>query len=258
MKTSLGVVAVLVVVAAVAYWFTRANSTPPSVVLTPASAAPEVMPISHASLVLKWGATTVYADPVGAADAYAAAPRPDIVLVTHEHGDHFNAITLAALMGSSTILVVPQSVADKLPENLKSNLVIMKNNEQRAVGPLNIEAVPSYNLRPDALEFHPKGRDNGYIVSDNTTRVYIPGDTEDTPEMRALQDIDIAFVPMNLPYTMTVEKAADAVLTFRPKQVYPYHYRELAGLGDVARFKALVNATNPNIDVILANWYPQQ
>ncbi len=115
-----------------------------------------------------------------------------------------------------------------------------------------------YNL-PDAenKDRHTKGRGNGYLLSDGMMRVYIAGDTAGTPEMRALTNIDIALIPMNLPYTMGVDEAADAVLAFRPKKVYPYHYRSPDGLADVNRFRDLVTAGNANIEVVLAAWYPK-
>lgn len=120
-----------------------------------------------------------------------------------------------------------------------------------------IEAIPMYNLRKEALKFHEKGRGNGYILTLGGERVYISGDTEDIPEMRNLENIDIAFVCMNLPYTMTVESAASAVLDFKPKKVYPYHYRGTEGLSDVGKFKTLVNEGDSSIDVIQLDWYPK-
>ena len=112
-----------------------------------------------------------------------------------------------------------------------------------------------YNLREEALKFHTKGRGNGYVFSIDNQRIYFSGDTEDIPEMRALKNIDKAFVCMNLPYTMTVESAADAVLEFKPKEVYPYHYRGTVGLSDVAKFKSLVNKGNAEIKVVQLDWY---
>ena len=115
-----------------------------------------------------------------------------------------------------------------------------------------------YNLRDEALKFHTKDRGNGYVLTLGDERVYISGDTEDIPEMRKLKDIDIAFVCMNLPYTMTVESAASAVLDFKPKQVYPYHYRGTKGLSDVGKFKDIVNDADPEIEVIQLDWYPNR
>jgi L-ascorbate metabolism protein UlaG (beta-lactamase superfamily) len=215
----------------------------------------KISPVTHASLVLTLRDTVIYVDPVESPFLYASEPKPDVILITHEHQDHFDTSTLSALATPSTLFVVPPSVAEKLPANLKQNLVVVKNGEMQTVNGVSIEAVPAYNIREDALKFHPEGRDNGYILSADGARVYIAGDTEGTPEMRALQNIDIAFVPMNLPYTMPVEDAADAVLSFKPKQVYPYHYRTPDGFSDVQKFKELVNANDETIEVVLADWY---
>ncbi len=213
-----------------------------------------VTSIAHASLMLTFGTAVVYADPTDAS-LFADKPAADIILVTHEHGDHFSTSTLLALVGTSTTLIVPQSVADKLPQALKARATILKNGEGTTTNDIRIEAVPAYNLRSEALQFHPKGRDNGYVLEGSGKRVYIAGDTEGTPEMRALQNIDIAFVPMNLPYTMDVDAAADAVLAFKPKQVYPYHFRGQDGLSDIVRFQQLVNTGDPTIEVKMGNWY---
>lgn len=217
-----------------------------------------VTPVEHASLALSWANTTVLIDPVGSSSKYASLPKPDVIFITHIHPDHFSTTTLEAVAASSTIIVAPQNVADQLPAGLKGQAVAMNNGDTQAFGPLSATAVPAYNLRSDALQFHPKGRDNGYVLEKDGYRVYIAGDTEGTPEMRALKDIDIAFVPMNLPYTMSAEEAADAVAAFAPKTVYPYHYRGQSGLGDVAAFKELVGKSSPDTSVILENWYPEQ
>ncbi len=204
--------------------------------------------------MLQRAEATLCIDPVGDASLYASLPRPNIILVTHEHHDHFSVPTLEALMGDGTLLVTNPRVADLLPENLKKNLVVMKNGDTHTVGPLTINAIPAYNTRPEAAQYHPQGRDNGYVLESSGNRVYIAGDTEGTPEMLQLQDIDIAFVPMNLPYTMPIEDAAQAVLAFKPKQVYPYHYRD----SNVEQFKSLVQAGDPAIEVVLATWYPKR
>ncbi len=217
-----------------------------------------VTPIEHASLVLTWDDKTIYADPIGNASLYAGQQEPDLILITHEHGDHFSTSTLLALVATSTKLIVPQSVADQLPVGLKERAIILKNGDVIQELGLSIQAIPAYNIRPEAMQYHPQGRDNGYVLEGGDTRVYIAGDTEGTPEMRALQDIDIAFIPMNLPYTMSIGDAADAVLAFKPAKVYPYHYRGVEGLSDVEKFKQLVAAGNSSIEVVLANWYPTQ
>ena len=122
----------------------------------------------------------------------------------------------------------------------------------------SVEAVPMYNLREEALKFHSKGRGNGYVLTIDGQRLYFSGDTEDIPEMRALKNIDKAFICMNLPYTMTEESAASAVLEFKPKQVYPYHYRGNPNVSDVSKFKTLVNQGDANIEVVQLDWYPNQ
>lgn len=216
-----------------------------------------VQPIQHASLVLTVKGKTIYADPAGGAANYQGIAAPDIILVTDIHGDHFDPGTLAAVETSNTVLVVPQAVADKLPASHKSKLVILNNGDKTEQAGISITAIPMYNLPPSAGAMHPKGRGNGYVLGIGGKNVYLSGDTEGIPEMRSLQNIDVAFVCMNLPYTMDVNQAADAVLAFKPKIVYPYHYRGQNGLSDVNAFKNLVNAGNKDIEVRLRNWYPK-
>lgn len=237
--------------------------SPNTVIQTPSTLTTTSMPIpslkidaiNHASFVLNWGETTIFADPVGDAALYANASEPELILITHEHGDHFNTTTIEAKVTPDTVIVVPQSIAGKLPESLKKHLVILKNGESTVFKDITIQAVPAYNLREEDKNKHPQSRDNGYVLEKDGKRVYIAGDTEDIPEMRALKNIDIAFIPMNLPYTMNVEKAANAVLAFKPKHVYPYHYRTPTGFSDVANFKQLVNAGDAEIDVVQLDWY---
>lgn len=212
-------------------------------------------PISHATAVFSWSGKTFYIDPVGGKDAFAGQKTPDMILVTDIHGDHLNAETLAAVTAPNTKIIVPQAVADQLPEDMKPKLIIVKNDETINLMGFEITGIPMYNLREEAKQFHTKGRGNGYVIEKDGMRVYFSGDTEDIPEMRALKNIDKAFVCMNLPYTMTVDKAAEAVLDFAPKQVYPYHYRGQGGLSDVAKFKELVTAGNPKIEVVQLDWY---
>ncbi|TSC69822.1 MAG: metal-dependent hydrolase [Parcubacteria group bacterium Gr01-1014_46] len=218
-----------------------------------------VTPISHASAVLKWDDKIIYMDPVGEAEDYASQPKADIILITDIHQDHFDPDTISAVSKESTTVVVPQAVFNllKTKPNKVVGLVVL-NNGEKIIPPnfsANIEAMPMYNLPEKTDAFHTKGRGNGYLVEKDGFRVYIAGDTEGIPEMRALTDIDIAFVPMNLPYTMSVQDAAEAVLAFKPKQVWPYHYRGPDGLSDVGLFKSLVNAGNPSIEVVLGKWY---
>jgi L-ascorbate metabolism protein UlaG (beta-lactamase superfamily) len=215
-----------------------------------------IQPVKHATLVFTWGGKTIYADPDGGKAAFEGLADPDLILITDIHGDHFNVETLNALNTDHVTLIVPQAVADKLPDNLKSKAVVLNNG--KTVDKLNasIKAIPMYNLpeSPDAK--HTKGRGNGYVLTFGNKTVYISGDTAGVPEMRALKNIDVAFVCMNLPYTMDVPEAASAVLDFKPKIVYPYHYRGQNGLSDTEAFKKAVNDKDKNIEVRLRNWYP--
>lgn len=218
----------------------------------------EISPLSHATAVIKWDETVFYTDPVGGPDAFQGMEAPDFILITDIHGDHMNAETLQGLQPGDTKIIVPQAVKDALPQELHSQLVVMANGESREFMGFNIEAIPMYNLPEDSESRHIKGRGNGYVLEKDGQRLYIAGDTEDIPEMRNLRDIDHALIPMNLPYTMTVEQAAEGVLAFKPKKVYPYHFRGQDGLADVEKFKQLVNEGNENIEVVLLDWYPEK
>ncbi len=218
----------------------------------------QVTPVSHATAVITWGSAVFYTDPTGGAAAFAGKPAADVILLTDIHSDHFSTSTLAAVAGTNTTLIAPRVVRDALPQDLAARTRVVANGETISEQGFSITGVPMYNVPESADAFHTKGRGNGYVVEREGFRVYVAGDTGNTPEMRALTDIDIALVPMNLPYTMSVEDAADAVLAFKPKQVYPYHYRGPDGLADVAKFKQLVNAGNSAIQVVLAKWYPQE
>ncbi|QRM90056.1 MBL fold metallo-hydrolase [Lacinutrix sp. WUR7] len=215
----------------------------------------KITPINHATMVLEYGDTVIYTDPVGGSDAFKGQKKPTIVLITDIHGDHLSEETLEALDLSNAIVVMPKAVAEKLPELNAIEHIILDNGKTTTVKKHTIEAIPMYNLREEALKFHEKGRGNGYVITLGEERIYISGDTEDIPEMRALKDIDKAFVCMNLPYTMPIESAANAVLAFKPKQVYPYHFRGTEGFSDVVLFKTMVNNSNKNIEVIQLNWY---
>lgn len=197
-----------------------------------------------------WKGRTLYVDPVGGANRFASLPRPDLVLITDIHGDHLHVETVRGVCTSATRLVTPPAVAAQLPEDLRGRTIVLTNGQTASVLEFQIEAVPAYNLTPERLKFHPRGRGNGYVVSSGSTRVYISGDTEDVPEMRNLRDITVAFVCMNLPYTMTVDQAADAVRAFRPHIVYPYHYRG----SDLDRFRERVGS-DLGIEVRIRDWY---
>jgi gluconolactonase len=179
--------------------------------------------IGHATLMFTFGGKTIHVDPVTAEADYTDMPKADIILLTHEHGDHFDTKAIEMLRKQGTQLVLTKACAEKV-----AGLVMANGNVQTVQG-LKIEAVPAYNIvheRSAGNPFHPKGRGNGYIITFGDKRVYIAGDTENTPEMKQLKNIDVAFLPMNLPYTMTPEMVADAAKAFKPKILYPYHYSQ--------------------------------
>jgi L-ascorbate metabolism protein UlaG (beta-lactamase superfamily) len=178
--------------------------------------------IGHATLMFEYQGKVIHVDPVGSAADYSKLPKADIILVTHDHFDHFDPKAIKILQKGSTRLLLTKACAEKIAGG-----TIMKNGDVLTVDNLKIEAVPAYNIvnkRPDGEPFHPKGVGNGYVINFDKTRVYVAGDTENTPEMKQLKKIDIAFLPMNLPYTMTPEMVADAALAIQPKILYPYHY----------------------------------
>ena len=214
-----------------------------------------IQPLNHATLALTWQGKTIYADPNGGAKTFDGVAAPDLILITDIHGDHFNPQTLEAINTSKAKLIVPQAVADKLPDNLKSKAVVLANGKSTSQMNITIAAVPMYNLPESPDSRHTKGRGNGYVLTFGDKKVYLSGDTQGIPEMRSLKDIDVAFICMNLPYTMDIDEAAGAVLDFAPKIVYPYHYRGQGGLSDTEAFKKLVNDKNKNIEVRLRNWY---
>ncbi len=214
-----------------------------------------IQPIQHASLILTVKDLTIYADPASGGNFKGMVP-PDIILITDIHGDHFDLKTIEAVKKAGTLLIVPKVVADKLPDSDRVHLIVLHNGDQTTQSGITIRAIPMYNLPESPTAMHTKGRGNGYVLSIGGKNIYISGDTQGIPEMRSLKNIDVAFVCMNLPYTMDVKEAADAVLAFKPKIVYPYHYRGKDGLSDVAAFKTLVDAGHQDIDVRLRNWYP--
>jgi L-ascorbate metabolism protein UlaG (beta-lactamase superfamily) len=221
-----------------------------------------IHPIHHATLLMQWQGKTIYVDPVGGVKPFASLPKPDLVLVTHIHFDHFDPATLEALLpaGGRTVLIAPKTVAEKIPETLRGRVKVqvLANGEKTTAEGITVEAVPAYNTTPGKEKFHPKGRDNGYVLTIGGKRIYIAGDTEDTAEMRALKGIDVAFLPMNLPYTMSVEQAADAIRQFQPKIVYPYHYRSGDGTkADFAQLKKLVGEPS-GVEIRSRDWYAER
>mgnify|MGYP001056638530 CR=1 FL=1 len=216
-------------------------------------------PIEHATLVIEYNNITVYVDPVGGKDAFKNFRSPNFILITDIHRDHLDLETLKAINTPNTVIVGTAAVKSKLPAEISKNYTTIFSGLSQSFSTskmtIDIEGVAMYNIRDEALKYHPKSRGNGFIVTLNKKRIYISGDTEDTFEMRHLKNIDVAFVCMNLPYTMSVESAASAVLDFKPKKVFPYHYKGTDGFSDVKKFKSLVNRSNKNIEVIQLDWY---
>ena len=178
--------------------------------------------IGHATLMMSFGGKNIYVDPSTQIADYSNLPKADLILITHEHSDHFDLKAIDQLKTIRTEIVSTETVAAKL-----KGIAIMKNGEVKTIRGLEIKAVPAYNLmhmRSPGSPFHPKGIGNGYVVTFGDKLIYIAGDTENIPEMSSLKNIDIAFLPMNLPYTMTPEMVAVAARSFQPKVLYPYHY----------------------------------
>jgi L-ascorbate metabolism protein UlaG (beta-lactamase superfamily) len=205
----------------------------------------KLTPIQHASLMIEAGGKVLYVDPaMGSFDGKAQA---DYILITDIHEDHMSPETVNKLKKSSTEIVAPKAVSEKM-----SGVSVISYGQSKMIGPFGVEAVPAYNLKrgPSAGKlFHDKGRGCGYIVTYGGKRFYFSGDTEAIPEMKALKNIDVAFVCMNLPYTMTPEEAAEAVRAFHPSIVYPYHYQG----SDTAAFQKALEGTG--IEVRLLDWY---
>ena len=199
-----------------------------------------ITPIQHGSLVLGYNGKTIYVDPYGGGESYKGVNDPDLILITDIHGDHLHKETLQTLDLEEANFIVPAAVKEQLGEmDLPIDEVeVLANGEQTMWENISIEAIPMYNLPETADSRHPKGRGNGYLLNFDGTQVYISGDTEDVPEMRDLKNIDVAFVSMNLPYTMDIHQAAEGVLAFKLRIIYPYHYRG----SDVEAFKENVES----------------
>lgn len=212
-----------------------------------------IHPIAHASIVMETPMGVIYVDPVGDLDLYAGMPAADLILITHEHGDHYDADTLGMLRENNPQVITNPAVFERLTNT--GNTTQLANGEEGAWGDVRIQAIPAYNTTEERLNFHPQGRDNGYVIHLPGMVTYVSGDTEDIPEMRALEGIDLAFVCMNLPFTMDAEAAADAVAAFRPSVVYPYHYR---GRGDGTQDpEAFAQLVGDAAEVRFGDWYGQ-
>lgn len=210
-----------------------------------------ITPIQHGSLVFSYNGKTIYVDPYSGGENYQAVKDPDLILITDIHGDHLHKETLEDLNLEKATFIVPAAVKEQLGDMVLAEVKTIANGEQTSWNDIQIEAIPMYNLPETADSRHPKGRGNGYLLTFGDTRVYISGDTEDIPEMRNLKNIDLAFVCMNMPYTMDIDQAASAVLAFKPAIMYPYHYRG----SDVEAFKKNVESQSKDIEVRLRKWY---
>ena len=203
--------------------------------------------IKHASLRIRYDGLEIQVDPVAKyepATDYSKFPKADVILVTHEHFDHFDRDAIEALKKDGTQVIANPSVQKMLGFG-----IAMANGECRAIGKtIAIDAVPAYNTTAGRTQFHPKGRDNGYVLTLDGLRIYIAGDTEDIPEMAKLKDIDVAFLPCNQPYTMTPQQVAKAAKTIKPKVLFPYHYSETP----IKRVAELLSDTS--IDVRIRNY----
>lgn len=198
--------------------------------------------IGHGSLMMTFGGKIIHIDPYSHVADYTKLPKADLILLTHDHPDHLDQIALQSIRTTDTVVVLPPVCSDRVPGG-----IIMKNSDIQTVLGVKVEAIPAYNLvhkRDNGQFFHPKGIGNGYVLTFGDKHIYVAGDTENISEMKVLQDIDCAFLPMNLPYTMTPEMVADAVKAFKPKILYPYHY----GDTDPTKLMELLKDT-PNIEV---------
>ena len=190
--------------------------------------------VGHGTLYFEFGGKVIHVDPVGEYADYSKMPKADLIVVTHEHRDHLDQKAIQMIRTDKTKLVLNQAGADSVQGG-----IVMKNGDVQTLETVRIEAVPAYNMvhmRSAGVPFHSKGPGNGYILTFGDKRVYVAGDSENTPEMKALKNIDIAFLPMNLPYTMTPEMVADAAKAFQPKVLYPYHF----GDTDVTKLQTLM------------------
>lgn len=198
--------------------------------------------LGHGSLLFTFQGKNIYVDPFSRVADYAQLPAADIILITHEHADHLDLAAITSIRTPATQIVLTETCAVQIPEG-----IVMHNGDVHTIDDLCIEAVPAYNIlhkRDNGQPFHPQGRGNGYVLAFGDQRIYIAGDTENIPEMQQLQNIAIAFLPMNLPYTMTPEMVADAAKTFKPRVLYPYHY----GSTNVTELVELLGAEK-NIEV---------
>jgi len=202
--------------------------------------------IGHGTLMFEFDGKIIHVDPFGRLADYATLPKADLILITHAHLDHLDSAALDKVRVTKTVVIMSSACAGKVQGG-----ILMKNGDSTTEAGIAVEAVPAYNVeskRPDGTPFHPKGEGNGYILTFGDKRVYVAGDSENIPEMKALKNIAVAFLPMNLPYTMTPEMVAAAAVAFKPKILYPYHF----GDTDTSKLVALLKG-HPEIEVRIRN-----
>jgi L-ascorbate metabolism protein UlaG (beta-lactamase superfamily) len=206
-------------------------------------------PIDHASFVMNWNGKMIYSDPVGGGALYQNLQKADLILVTHGHGDHFSASTIDAVRAAGARIIATQTVFNSMSTTLRNLTTVLANGANADVIGLNVAAVPAYNAN------HPQGVGNGYVLTIGGRRIFVSGDTGDVPEIRALSNIDVAFLCMNVPFTMNITQAASTVREMRPKVVYPYHFRNQDGShADLTSFRQQVG-TDLGIEVRVRTWY---
>jgi L-ascorbate metabolism protein UlaG (beta-lactamase superfamily) len=223
--------------------FSQGNASPDK--LTSSAGTIEMNFIGHASLMFNMNGFIIYMDPVSSMGNYNNMPKADLVLITHEHSDHLDVSLIKNLSKPETVVIGNEASLSRL-----TSAQAMKNGDRKNFNGIEVEAVPAYNIvnmRAPGQPFHPKGNGNGYIITFGDKRIYVAGDTENTPEMKALKNIDVAFLPMNLPYTMTPAMVADAAIAFKPKILYPYHF------GDTNTDEIVDLLKNTNIEVRIKN-----
>ena len=206
-----------------------------------------IQPVMHAAVQIRYGNQVITVDPTAMGGDYNTLPKADIVLVTDIHGDHLDPATIVKASKPNATVVAPSAAAPQI-----KGATVMANGETKTISGVSIEAVPMYNLQrgPSAGQlFHTKGRGNGYVVNVGGKRLYFAGDTECIPEMKALKNIDVAFIPMNLPYTMPPSEAAECVKAFKPKIAYPYHYMG----SDLKQFEDALKGSG--VEVRIRDWY---
>jgi L-ascorbate metabolism protein UlaG (beta-lactamase superfamily) len=208
----------------------------------------KMTPIHHATVLFTQGGKNIYIDPITEGGKLDGLPKADLIFITHAHGDHLNPAAIELLKKPETQVFGPESVVATIP-----SAVVMHNGDTKTFGAISVLAFAMYNLTrgPSAGKlYHDKGAGNGYVLTFGDKKVYASGDTECTDELKALKGLDVAFLCMNLPYTMPPAEAADCAKAFQPKVVYPYHYRG----SEPAEFQKALAGT-PEVEVRLRTWY---